>query len=128
MQFCQVKLYSSFATLRVLAPLLHKKNTLPGVKTLVRAKGLEPSTSTLARLRSSQLSYARLSCAYDYIHFSELQVIFYLKLNPQTNRGIYVYHIFCTEPIAPFFRICTTFAIGQLPFNFTHKHSTQPGI
>ena len=28
-------------------------------KTLVRAKGLEPSTSTLARLRSSQLSYAR---------------------------------------------------------------------
>ncbi len=26
---------------------------------LVRAKGLEPSTSTLARLRSSQLSYAR---------------------------------------------------------------------
>ena len=29
------------------------------LKTLVRAKGLEPSTSTLARLRSSQLSYAR---------------------------------------------------------------------
>ena len=28
-------------------------------KILVRAKGLEPSTSTLARLRSSQLSYAR---------------------------------------------------------------------
>ena len=31
------------------------------LKTLVRAKGLEPSTSTLARLRSSQLSYARIS-------------------------------------------------------------------
>lgn len=30
-----------------------------GCKYLVRAKGLEPSTSTLARLRSSQLSYAR---------------------------------------------------------------------
>ena len=48
------------ATLRVLAPL-HIKNTLSGVKTLVRAKGLEPSTSTLARLRSSQLSYARIA-------------------------------------------------------------------
>ena len=51
---------SRLATLRVLAPLPRiKKNTLSGVKTLVRAKGLEPSTSTLARLRSSQLSYAR---------------------------------------------------------------------
>lgn len=30
-----------------------------GFEYLVRAKGLEPSTSTLARLRSSQLSYAR---------------------------------------------------------------------
>ena len=30
-------------------------------KILVRAKGLEPSTSTLARLRSSQLSYARIA-------------------------------------------------------------------
>lgn len=37
-------------------------------KTLVRAKGLEPSTSTLARLRSSQLSYARTAvCILTYI-------------------------------------------------------------
>lgn len=36
-----------------------KTTRMGGFEYLVRAKGLEPSTSTLARLRSSQLSYAR---------------------------------------------------------------------
>ena len=45
-------------------------------KILVRAKGLEPSTSTLARLRSSQLSYARMRGYFDIL-FSIMQAFFY---------------------------------------------------
>ena len=39
----------------------NKKTPFRVFQILVRAKGLEPSTSTLARLRSSQLSYARIA-------------------------------------------------------------------
>ena len=56
------KYFGDFITSQ-LAPLPTKLKTAlsDGFKILVRAKGLEPSTSTLARLRSSQLSYARIA-------------------------------------------------------------------
>ena len=81
------------ATLRVLAPLPRiKKNTLSGVKTLVRAKGLEPSTSTLARLRASQLSYAR-KCVHimTYIFW----VCKYFFKIPPANQPLHLYITFC---------------------------------
>ena len=73
------------ATLRVLAPLheIFKKPPFRVVpKYLVRAKGLEPSTSTLARLRSSQLSYARICVVYFYIQ----KIILQVKNIPHKNR------------------------------------------
>lgn len=68
------------------------------LKTLVRAKGLEPSTSTLARLRSSQLSYARTAwCILTYLfsnckcyfidNFYGLDMLILMKNIPDKNLG-----------------------------------------
>ncbi len=68
------------------------------LKTLVRAKGLEPSTSTLARLRSSQLSYARTAwCILTYLfsnckryfidNFYGLDMLILMKNTPDKNLG-----------------------------------------
>ncbi len=103
-------------------PFAHK-NTLSGVKTLVRAKGLEPSTSTLARLRSSQLSYARTSCDYNDIVFIQMQVLF-LKFYTKANHGIYIHQFLGTEPITTLFFTLGCGRIGQLPFYLGHIHST----
>lgn len=48
-----------------------------GFEYLVRAKGLEPSTSTLARLRSSQLSYART--AWHILTYTLLECKYYFQ-------------------------------------------------
>jgi hypothetical protein len=41
------------------------------VNKMERAKGFEPSTSTLARLRSTRLSYARFQCIQQVAKLSE---------------------------------------------------------
>lgn len=51
------------------------------VKYLVRAKGLEPSTSTLARLRSSQLSYARIATGIITYLFTHCKCLFYFFIH-----------------------------------------------
>lgn len=66
-----------------------------GFEYLVRAKGLEPSTSTLARLRSSQLSYARTAwhiltyslseCKYYFWRFD----IFFCKYSNRNESSVY---------------------------------------